>query len=111
MSRPQYTQQAGFDYFGNQQGSSAQLDNIVACLSKVELDNAQLSLELQALHSKMAISAYGAHVDTSTNPAKVHDLENQLSVHGSSGDLETITLGSQTFKSIQDCDTILNMHD
>jgi hypothetical protein len=35
--------QVGFDYYGNQQGSSAQLDNILSKLSKTEADNAKLT--------------------------------------------------------------------
>jgi hypothetical protein len=43
-------------------------------------------------------------------PGAGQDIENRLIALESSGDLETVTLGSQTFKSIQDCETFLYVH-
>jgi hypothetical protein len=40
----------------------------------------------------------------------VQDMENRLAGLESAGDHETVLLGSQTFKSIQDCETFLYMH-
>jgi hypothetical protein len=105
MSRPHT--QVGFNYFGNQQGSSAQLDNILSRLTKTEADNARLTQELQELRTSSVVPPLARPVGT---PPTVPDLESRLAALESSGDLETVTLGSQTFKSIQDCETFLYMH-
>jgi hypothetical protein len=110
MSRPHT--QVGFDHYGNQQGSGAQLTSILARLTKAESENARLAQELQELRSRSAGEQPARSGQSAAEvPAGAgQDIENRLIALESSGDLESITLGSQTFKSIQDCETFLYMH-
>jgi hypothetical protein len=109
QSRPHT--QVGFNYYGNPQGSMAQLDNILARLSKTEADNARLTQELQDLRPGNGGPSEpfpGSVPSSGLEPGQ--DMENRLPALESAGDLETVSLGSQTFKSIQDCETFLYLH-
>jgi hypothetical protein len=104
--------QAGFDLCGNQQGSTAQLDSILARLTKAETDNARLSAELQVLRSAQAQAANAAaglgpaaSLPAAASPAS--NVEHRLAALESTGDLESVHLGTQTFENIQDCETFL----
>ena len=110
---PRPPAQVGFDARGHQLGSSAQLGSILARLAKTEADNALLTRELQAL--KAAPQAAPRAVPqvappSAPNPNSAFDLEARLTALEAAGDLESVTLGMQTFKNIQDCETFLFQH-
>jgi hypothetical protein len=104
QSRPHT--QVGFDFYGNQQGSTAQLNSILARLTKAESDNAQLSLELQSLRSQPV----GPGPIPPPLSSSARDFEHRLAALESAGELDAVTLGTHTFKSIQDCETFLYSH-
>ena len=95
----------GFDYYDNQQGSTAQLDSILARLTQAEAENARLSSELHGLRQS-TVPQVPLHVAPAILPA----VESRLTALELAGDLETVTLGTQTFKIIQDCETFLYLH-
>jgi hypothetical protein len=100
--------QVGFDFHGNQLGSSAQMDNILARLDKAEADNARLTRELQVL--KAAPAAAPAASLGAPSPPAGFDVNSRLAALEAAGDLESVTLGGHTFKNIQDCETFLYQH-
>ena len=104
--------QVGFDLYGNQQGSTAQLDSILARLARAEQENARLSSELQTLQASGLQSAnaplgQGGGVQPQAAPSPTAHLELRLSALESAGDLESVTIGTQTFATVQDCETFL----
>jgi hypothetical protein len=105
QSRPHT--QVGFDFYGNQQGSSAQLDSILARLSKSEAENARLSTELQVLKTTQVSSGAGIGPPRPADPSHTTSFEHRLAALESAGDLETVVIGPQTFKNIQDCEAFL----
>jgi hypothetical protein len=97
--------QVGFDVHGNQLGSSAQLANILTRLAQAEADNARLARELQSLKATPP-----AQPSAASNPNEAFDIKNRLTALEAAGDLESVTIGSFTFKNIQDCETFLYQH-
>ena len=91
--------QVGFDFYGNQQGSTAQLDSILARLAQAEQENARLSSVLQTLQASPLQSAsaplgQGVGVQPQAAPYPTACLELRLAALESAGDLESVTLGS-----------------
>ena len=98
--------QVGFDFHGNQQGSTAQLDSILARLAQAERENARLSSELLTLQAS-PLGQGGVGVQQQAAPSPTAHLELRLAALESAGDLESVTVGLQTFATVQDCETFL----
>jgi hypothetical protein len=70
--------QVGFDFYGNQQGSTAQLSSILAQLEKSESDNAKMSVELQALRAQQGGVLGGSAAPAPSVMPPFQDIENRL---------------------------------
>jgi hypothetical protein len=87
---------------------------MLARLTKAKVENARLTSELQVLQATQAppVAANhgpGAGLSTPAPPAHGASVEHRLAaLESAAGDLETVTIGPQTFKSIQDCKTFLH---